>query len=108
MWIIAVPLMDMAAIILRRVCKGQSPFKPDRDHLHHIFMRAGFGPRATLCIISYFSVVYAALGILGEVYHVREWIMFLGFMLSFAVYNYGIKHAWTLVRWVRKRYNVTS
>ncbi|TKG14650.1 hypothetical protein FCV84_11550 [Vibrio breoganii] len=31
LWIIAVPLMDMTAIMYRRVKKGQSPFKPDRN-----------------------------------------------------------------------------
>ncbi|MFA0071872.1 undecaprenyl-phosphate alpha-N-acetylglucosaminyl 1-phosphate transferase, partial [Vibrio breoganii] len=37
LWLIAVPLMDMAAIMFRRVRRGVSPFKPDREHLHHIF-----------------------------------------------------------------------
>ncbi|MFA0544224.1 undecaprenyl-phosphate alpha-N-acetylglucosaminyl 1-phosphate transferase, partial [Vibrio sp. 10N.222.52.B7] len=34
LWLIAVPLMDMAAIMFRRVRRGDSPFKPDREHLH--------------------------------------------------------------------------
>lgn len=29
LWLIALPLMDMVAIMLRRVRKGDSPFKPD-------------------------------------------------------------------------------
>lgn len=45
LWIIAVPLMDMAAIMIRRIRKGNSPFKPDRKHLHHIFLRAGLTSR---------------------------------------------------------------
>ena len=42
LWLIAIPLMDMAAIMIRRISKGKSPFLPDRDHLHHIFLRAGW------------------------------------------------------------------
>ncbi len=38
LWICAIPLMDMLAIVIRRYRKGKSPFKPDRDHLHHIFI----------------------------------------------------------------------
>lgn len=102
LWIIAIPLMDMAAIILRRLRKGQSPFKPDRDHLHHIFMRAGFGPDAALFIIVIIAVLYASIGILGERYQLPEWLMFLGFMLMFSIYNYGIRHAFTVTRWIRR------
>lgn len=45
LWLIAVPLMDMAAIMFRRVRRGDSPLKPDREHLHHIFQRLGFTSR---------------------------------------------------------------
>ncbi|MFW1331741.1 undecaprenyl-phosphate alpha-N-acetylglucosaminyl 1-phosphate transferase, partial [Vibrio parahaemolyticus] len=43
LWLIALPLMDMTAIMIRRVRRGDSPFKPDREHLHHIFQRLGLG-----------------------------------------------------------------
>ena len=107
LWIIAVPLMDMAAIIIRRVRKGQSPFAPDRDHLHHIFVRAGFSPRQALMIIAVIAAVYSAIGICGDYYAVPEWVMFYGFLVMFAVYSYGIQHAWNLIRWVKKRREAT-
>ncbi len=56
LWVCAIPLMDMLAIVVRRVRNGKSPFKPDRDHLHHILQRVGFNPRQTLIIISTSSV----------------------------------------------------
>ncbi|NRB37900.1 MAG: UDP-N-acetylglucosamine--undecaprenyl-phosphate N-acetylglucosaminephosphotransferase [Pseudomonadales bacterium] len=108
LWIIAIPLMDMAAIIMRRLRKGQSPFSPDRDHLHHIFMRAGFGSEAALFIIVVFSVIYSTIGIMADRYNVPEWIMFLGFMILFSIYNYGISHAFTVTRWIRKRHPKTA
>ena len=45
LWIIAIPLMDMVAIMYRRLRKGMSPFSPDRQHIHHLIMRAGFTSR---------------------------------------------------------------
>ncbi|SWU43101.1 Undecaprenyl-phosphate N-acetylglucosaminyl 1-phosphate transferase [Klebsiella pneumoniae] len=36
LWIIAIPLMDMVAIMYRRLRKGMSPFSPDRQHIHHL------------------------------------------------------------------------
>ncbi|MBU2223437.1 MAG: UDP-N-acetylglucosamine--undecaprenyl-phosphate N-acetylglucosaminephosphotransferase, partial [Gammaproteobacteria bacterium] len=50
LWIIAVPLMDMVAIMIRRVRKGQSPFMADREHLHHIFLRLGLTSRQALVL----------------------------------------------------------
>jgi UDP-GlcNAc:undecaprenyl-phosphate GlcNAc-1-phosphate transferase len=57
LWIYAISSMDMLAIVMRRYRKGKSPFKPDRDNLHHILQRAGLIPRQTLVVISIASVV---------------------------------------------------
>lgn len=37
LWLIAIPLMDMVTVMVRRLLRRQSPFKAGRDHLHHIF-----------------------------------------------------------------------
>lgn len=102
LWVIGIPLMDMAAIILRRVRKGQSAFLPDRDHLHHIFLRAGFSSRQALVIIFCLSVFYSGLAIAGEIFQVPEWVMFFGFLAIFAIYTYSLMHVWKLVRFVRR------
>ncbi|QYJ85019.1 UDP-N-acetylglucosamine--undecaprenyl-phosphate N-acetylglucosaminephosphotransferase [Shewanella mesophila] len=97
LYLIAIPLMDMAAIMLRRINKGDSPFKPDRDHLHHIFMRAGFSPLQSLAIISVCASIFAFIGVLSELYLVPEAIMFIGFLVIFALYSYAIQHAWQII-----------
>jgi UDP-GlcNAc:undecaprenyl-phosphate GlcNAc-1-phosphate transferase len=43
-WTIALPLIDCCSLILRRLEQGRSPFSGDRDHLHHLFLDAGFTP----------------------------------------------------------------
>jgi UDP-GlcNAc:undecaprenyl-phosphate GlcNAc-1-phosphate transferase len=103
LWLFSVPVIDTVAIMFRRVMKGQSPFMPDREHLHHIFLRAGFSARSTLYIMSLLSVFFAAIGIMGDIYQVPEWIMFSGFMLVFFVYLWGISHSWVLLRYVRQK-----
>jgi UDP-GlcNAc:undecaprenyl-phosphate/decaprenyl-phosphate GlcNAc-1-phosphate transferase len=35
------PLTDTARIIILRIYKGYSPFKPDKNHIHHAIMRLG-------------------------------------------------------------------
>jgi UDP-GlcNAc:undecaprenyl-phosphate GlcNAc-1-phosphate transferase len=43
-WTIALPLIDTCSLIIRRLRQGQSPFAADRNHLHHLFLDAGYTP----------------------------------------------------------------
>jgi UDP-GlcNAc:undecaprenyl-phosphate GlcNAc-1-phosphate transferase len=43
LWLFALPLMDTVGVMLRRIWLGKSPFRADRHHLHHLFVRAGIG-----------------------------------------------------------------
>jgi len=43
-WTIAIPLIDCVALMFHRMREGQSPFKADRNHLHHLLLDAGFSP----------------------------------------------------------------
>lgn len=102
LWIIAIPLIDMVAIIYRRVRKGKSPFRPDRLHVHHLMVRAGLTSRQAFLLITLVSAVCATIGILGEIYYVNEWAMFVGFFILFFLYVYSITRAWRITRWVRR------
>ena len=102
LWIIAIPLMDMAAIMIRRIRKGNSPFKPDRNHLHHIFLRAGLSAHEALGVIVVAAILLMLVGLSCEFWLVPEWIMLLGFICLFAGYYYSLHHIWRIVRWVRK------
>ena len=86
LWLIAVPLMDMTAIMIRRVKQGKSPFKPDRDHLHHICQRLGCSPTQTLILICSIAAILAGVGIIGEIFLIPEFLMFYGFIILFTVY----------------------
>jgi UDP-GlcNAc:undecaprenyl-phosphate GlcNAc-1-phosphate transferase len=92
LWICAVPLMDMLAIVIRRYRKGKSPFKPDRDHLHHILQRAGLSSRQTLIVISVFAAIMSTIGLLGEYFQVPESIELALFVLVFVLYNRYARH----------------
>jgi len=102
LWVCAVPLMDMVAIMIRRARKGQSVMMPDRDHLHHIFMRAGCSDRQALMVITLLAVICAGIGIGGEILLIPEWFMFGLFMAVFMAYNWSISHVWRLVVIFRK------
>ena len=106
LWLIAVPLMDMAAIMIRRVRRGDSPFKPDREHLHHVFQRLGLTSSQTLIVICSISALYAGIGIYAEMTNVSEYIMLYIFIGCFAIYLILLSNVWKITAYIRKRYNL--
>lgn len=102
LWIIAIPLIDMIAIMYRRLRKGKSPFRPDRLHVHHLMMRAGLTSRQAFLLITFAAAICATIGILGEIFYINEWLMFAGFILLFFMYSYSITRAWRITRWIRR------
>jgi UDP-GlcNAc:undecaprenyl-phosphate GlcNAc-1-phosphate transferase len=104
-WIIGLPLMDMAAIMFRRARKGQSVLKPDRQHLHNIFLRAGFSERRSLATILMLGSVFVLIGVLSEVYQLPESLMFYGFLVVFVLYTAVIMHVWRILR-ILKRFGL--
>ena len=61
--ILSLPLADMSTVILGRLREGRSPFYPDRRHLHHRLLRAGFSHRRTVVLIYAFTQWLAALAL---------------------------------------------
>jgi len=103
LWMIAIPLMDMIAIMYRRLRKGMSPFSPDRQHIHHLIMRAGFTSRQAFVLITVAAALLAAIGVLGErLQFMPEWGMLALFLLAFFMYGYCIKRAWRVARYIKR------
>jgi len=102
LWLIAIPLMDMIAIMYRRLRKGMSPFSPDRQHIHHLIMRAGFTSRQAFVLITLSAAVLAAIGVIGEHLLVPEWVMLVLFLAAFLLYGYCIKRAWRVARFIKR------
>jgi UDP-GlcNAc:undecaprenyl-phosphate GlcNAc-1-phosphate transferase len=76
LWFAAIPIFDSLTCFVRRVLKGKSPFAPGRDHFHHTLLRAGFGVRQKLSILTGLQALYAIIGILGHFAGVADYYMF--------------------------------
>lgn len=106
LWLIAVPLMDMLRVMIGRIRRGESPFKPDREHLHHVLLRAGFSGLGTLGVMLFCAVLFAALGLGLQSFHVEEgWqlVIFAGFFISFSL---GVKSAGKMKSIFEKTYAI--
>ncbi|NOU51797.1 UDP-N-acetylglucosamine--undecaprenyl-phosphate N-acetylglucosaminephosphotransferase [Pseudoalteromonas sp. JBTF-M23] len=108
LWITAVPVMDALSTIFRRLKKGQSPFKPDREHLHHILIRLGLTPRLALLAICFIAFVFATFGVISEVIGIPNYIMFWGFILVNFAYFYIMSRIWRITVRIRRRFGIRS
>jgi UDP-GlcNAc:undecaprenyl-phosphate GlcNAc-1-phosphate transferase len=86
-WLIAIPLMDMFSVMMRRMLAGNSPLTASRDHFHHLFLRKGFSSSKTTTLIGIINALFCLVGIMSEIYVLPEYIMTGLFMIFFLVYN---------------------
>ncbi|HHQ4517242.1 UDP-N-acetylglucosamine--undecaprenyl-phosphate N-acetylglucosaminephosphotransferase [Aeromonas veronii] len=101
LWLMGLPLIDMVGIMIRRIRKGQSPLKADRNHLHHILLHAGFTHREALLLMVVSNVGIVFMGILAELAKLPEWLMMAIYLLLFVVYTISLSYAWRIGRWVK-------
>lgn len=59
--ILAVPVFDTLKVMTYRMSKGQSPFHPDKSHLHHLFIDMEYSHLATSGIIVLSNMVIVCL-----------------------------------------------
>ncbi|WP_062297727.1 MraY family glycosyltransferase [Demequina maris] len=55
--VLAVPLVDMTAAVIRRTARGESPFSPDKHHLHHLLLRRGHSHRWAVTVLYIWTAV---------------------------------------------------
>lgn len=91
LWLITLPLLDMVRVMMSRLMQGVSPFHPDREHLHHIVMRAGFGAVSTLVILTTLQVVSASFGLILHIYNVPDGLQLFIFILTYFILHYSVK-----------------
>lgn len=71
--LLAIPLIDTTAAIVRRRLTGRSIFSVDRGHLHHSLSKRGYGPRVSLIWVGLLCATTAAGGVLSLVFEEAEY-----------------------------------
>ncbi|MCK6395849.1 MAG: undecaprenyl/decaprenyl-phosphate alpha-N-acetylglucosaminyl 1-phosphate transferase [Zoogloea sp.] len=106
LWLFAVPLIDTLSVMLRRLWMKRSPFRPDRNHLHHLFLRAGFRVQDTVAVLALAQLVFGAIGLAGLYADVAELDMLIGFVCAFALCFYVLLRPWRFVPLLRRIHRV--
>jgi UDP-GlcNAc:undecaprenyl-phosphate/decaprenyl-phosphate GlcNAc-1-phosphate transferase len=57
------PLLDTIRVIIIRLVKGHSPFHPDKNHIHHVFIRIGLPHQSATLIIASIHIGFITLAV---------------------------------------------
>lgn len=90
LWIMIVPLFDTTRLMIMRVLAGRSPFSPDRQHIHHILIKAGFSQRATVIILALVTIISGLIAIAAWHWHIAEGYMFISYISLFVIFYLSV------------------
>lgn len=94
--ILAVPVFDTLKVMIGRVSRGQSPFHPDKTHLHHLFIEMNFSHLATsgLIVLNNFIIVVLLIVAwkLGASISLQVWLVIAMALILTWVFYYFMEH----------------
>lgn len=61
---VMIPLVDTLRIVILRLSKGLSPFRPDKSHIHHAIMRLGKTHSQTTKILGFTQIYFIAMAVI--------------------------------------------
>lgn len=82
--IFLLPVLDSLRVYRGRIKNGDSPFKADRSHLHHLFLLLGFNHKKTALAIVTCSVLIILTGMILSLYLSITSVLFIS-ILTFIV-----------------------
>ena len=86
LWVLALPIFDMAGAMVRRIVHKQSPLAPDRGHLHHVLQRAGLSVQISTPILFVLSFLFGLVGVGGFFLGLSEVTLLLLFLVCWFLY----------------------
>ena len=93
-WILGLPLMDTVTVMLRRIRARQSPFNPDRQHLHHLLLSRGLSDGQVTARMLALSAASGALGAGAWWIGIPESVQFYTFLVAFVIYYRLTSRIW--------------
>ena len=90
--VLCIPVFDTVRVMTLRILRGKSPFRPDKTHLHHLFIDMGFSHLGSalfiLMINTMVVLIWWASWKLGASVDVQLYIVIgLGFAVTFGFYK---------------------
>lgn len=98
--LLGLPINDTLISFFRRMGRGDHPFKPDREHIHHRLLKLGVSHLDSVWMMYYFTLLYVVLAVLMVLY----WDRFTGILLFIMALIFSLFWAWRLGYLETRRY----
>jgi UDP-GlcNAc:undecaprenyl-phosphate/decaprenyl-phosphate GlcNAc-1-phosphate transferase len=85
-WLVGLPLLDMVAVILRRLSARTSLVRADRAHIHHFLSGLGYDDHTVLFILSIIQLGFVIIGVFGTLLEWSDGWLFWGTFLVLGLY----------------------
>jgi UDP-GlcNAc:undecaprenyl-phosphate GlcNAc-1-phosphate transferase len=84
-WVLALPLVDMARVMVIRMVKGKRTIIADHAHLHHQFKRHGYSVLNINSLFGFIAILTGFLALLSIKFNINEALLFWLFLSLVAV-----------------------
>ena len=103
LWMLGLPVLDTVVLMVRRIRQGRSPFSAGRDHMHHIWMHAGFTPGETTLLLMALNTALGAIGFAAWRLGLPEWVLASAYVGLFMLHSIIATHAWKVSKWLKRQ-----
>ena len=77
--ILIVPVFDTTRVFFLRLLRGRSPFRPDKNHIHHLLIAAGFSHMQSTAVLLGVNVTF-----IMAAFHFQDLRPIIFFLISFS------------------------
>lgn len=91
--VLCIPVADTVRVMTMRILRGTSPFKPDKTHLHHLFIDMGFSHLGSALFILFLNLMVVLIWLaswkMGASVDVQMYVVIaLGMLVTFGFYKF--------------------
>ncbi len=102
LWFLMLPIFDTVTMIFRRAVRKRSPFSADREHIHHVFLMAGFNVNETIAIMAAAALIGVGVGLLSMDIGASEFSVAGLFLVVGLLYFWMVLRSWKVMRFIER------
>jgi len=102
LWFLMLPIFDTVAMMFRRAVRRRSPFSPDKEHIHHMFLMAGFTVNECVTIMAAAALIGVGVGLLSMDIVAPEFSVAGLFVVAGLLYMWMILRSWKVMHFLER------
>ncbi|MDR2383470.1 MAG: undecaprenyl/decaprenyl-phosphate alpha-N-acetylglucosaminyl 1-phosphate transferase [Prevotellaceae bacterium] len=88
--ILVLPMFDTIRVFIIRLFNKKSPFSPDKNHLHHMFLALGYNHKQAMGILLFINMIYIASGLMLQ--NTSKFFFFTIIFISCVIWTEAIRN----------------